>query len=637
MSFDGTNAIPFLIAATYLAVAVCWLLTILLLRRRGGEILRNDPAYRILQFVLVLDCGRTLAEQAYFGIGHTIELAVPGLTALAYLHNPLMILLPKMVLLICSGAVLYLVAYRWAPSDETLRLREAEAAAQQAERQRQTQAGLLQTIFDTMDQGVMVVEADGAVSAYNQRLLTLLDLPDELLATRPKFIDLIAYQAARQEFAKTPWEQRPRLTDRLIAEEKRVYERERPNGVVMEVRSVPMAGGGMLRTYTDVTVYRRSLAQASETLRLESLGRLTGGIAHDFNNLLAIISLNAELIEAHLDKRSELRELTAVIISATTSGADLTRRLMAYARKQPLAPKLIRPGDLVLAQIELVRRAIGGHIQVITEIERDAPVIRVDPSQITDALLNIAINARDAMPQGGTLTIALRRSQSPQGNPAVVLSITDTGCGMPPEIVSRATDPFFTTKPVGQGTGLGLSVVEGFARQSGGALTILSAPGQGTTIELSLPVADETLEADSLASAPQPLPSGKGSVLVVEDNEQVRGGIVRSLTRLGYAAAEAGHAQAALALLETRQSPDLVLSDIQLPNGMSGIGLAEMIQHRWPQLPIILMTGFQDPAVALPAGVTVLHKPFTQERLAETLADFPLRAPDRCDPGDRTA
>jgi signal transduction histidine kinase len=485
---------PFLIAGTYLSVALCWLLTVLLLRRRGGGLAHGDRSYRILLSILLIDGVRTFAEQAYFGIGHTLEHASPDPTVLMYLHSPLMILVPKLSLLICSLVVLYLVAFRWSPSTEQKRLLEAMNTVRQAEQLRQTQADLMQTIFDQMDQGVMAVEADGTVSAFNQRLLALLELPEALLASRPKFIDLIAYQASRQEFVKTPWEQRPRLTDRLITEEKRVYERERPNGVVMEVRSVPMAGGGMLRTYTDVTVYRRTLAQATETLRLESLGRLTGGIAHDFNNLLAVISLNAELIEAHLEHHADLRELTSVIITATTSGADLTRRLMAYARKQPLAPKLIRPADHVLAQIELVRRAIGGQINVVTDIERDAPMIKVDPSQIGDALLNIAINARDAMPGGGTLTIALHRGVSPQGNPMVVLAVTDTGCGMPPEVMARATDPFFTTKAVGKGTGLGLSVVEGFARQSGGYLNITSAAGEGTTISVALPVADEALE-----------------------------------------------------------------------------------------------------------------------------------------------
>jgi PAS domain-containing protein len=360
---------PFLIAGTYLSVALCWLLTVLLLRRRGGGLAHGDRSYRILLSILLIDGVRTFAEQAYFGIGHTLEHASPDPTVLMYLHSPLMILVPKLSLLICSLVVLYLVAFRWSPSTEQKRLLEAMNTVRQAEQLLQTQADLMQTIFDQMDQGVMAVEADGTVSAFNQRLLALLELPEALLASRPKFIDLIAYQASRQEFVKTPWEQRPRLTDRLITEEKRVYERERPNGVVMEVRSVPMAGGGMLRTYTDVTVYRRTLAQATETLRLESLGRLTGGIAHDFNNLLAVISLNAELIEAHLEHHADLRELTSVIITATTSGADLTRRLMAYARKQPLAPKLIRPADHVLAQIELVRRAIHQLHQTLAAVD----------------------------------------------------------------------------------------------------------------------------------------------------------------------------------------------------------------------------------------------------------------------------
>jgi signal transduction histidine kinase len=487
---------------------------------------------------------------------------------------------------------------------------------------------LLATILDKMTQGLMVVDAAGIVVVCNTRAIELLGLPPELLASRPSFKAVAQYQSRVGEFAHLPSKLRDFVDRAAVPKIETVYERERPNGTILEIRSVPLAGGGMVRTYTDVTLNRRLAAHLRETQRLESIGKLAGGIAHDFNNLLAVISLNAEILADRLTTEPEARELVGVILTAVASGSGLTHRLLAYSRKQTLRPQLLDLGAYLQTQIELIRRTIGPSITVLTAFEDGLPPVLADASQVGDALLNVAVNARDAMPNGGTLEIRLHQNQSEtneiadaQGGAAggfVVLSVTDTGCGMTQDVLAHATDPFFTTKPVGDGTGLGLSMVEGFASQSGGRLTIDSTPGVGTTVSIFLPCA-EGIAQPSAPVAAMPLRSARHErVLIVDDNAAMRGAVAQILKSLGYAVHEAGSGPEALQQIAHLPPFDLLLTDLAMPDGMSGIELAAHARFRWPALKVLLMTGFtpEDDQPGPGRAAHLLKKPFSRDELA---------------------
>ena len=487
---------------------------------------------------------------------------------------------------------------------------------------------LLATILDKMTQGLMVVDAAGIVVVCNARAIELLGLPPELIAARPTFKAVAHYQSGMGEFQRLPQSLREVVDRADVPVIETVYERERPNGTILEIRSVPLAGGGMVRTYTDVTLSRRLAAHLRETQRLESIGKLAGGIAHDFNNLLAVISLNAEILAERLTADPEQHELVQVILTAVTSGSGLTHRLLAYSRKQALRPQLFDLGMYLQTQVELIRRTIGDPITVLTEFEDGLPPVRVDASQVGDALLNVAVNARDAMPDGGKLVIRLYRSKAGTneiaGDPGsaagqfVVLSVTDTGCGMTQEVLSHATDPFFTTKPVGEGTGLGLSMVEGFASQSGGRLTIDSAPGAGTTVSLFLPCAEGFVQPSAPVSATPVRSLCDERVLIVDDNAAMRGTVVQILSALGYAVHEAGSGPEALQQMAHLPPFDLLLTDLAMPDGMSGIELAAHARFRWPALKVLLMTGFQpdDDQPGPIRSARLLKKPFSRDQLA---------------------
>lgn len=382
----------------------------------------------------------------------------------------------------------------------------------------------------------------------------------------------------------------------------------------------------------DLTEYRQAQMALNQAQKLKAVGQLTGGVAHDFNNLLTIILGNLAMLEEGLRDNPELYKSAHTAMNAARRGADLTRRLLAFSRQQALQPRLLAPGQQLREIVELLRRTLGASIELETVADPVVWNIRVDPGQLTNAVLNLAINARDAMAGRGRLRIeagnatldAAYAARYPDVMPGdyVRLTVADTGCGMTPEVMEQAFEPFFTTKELGAGTGLGLSMVYGFVKQSGGHVRIRSQVGAGTTVELYLP--RHTLKGRETVSAAEPALDesrlrGRETVLLVEDDPDIRDFVARALTGLGYSVREAANGREALALLATDGPLDLLLSDMTMPGGIGGYDLMMAVRRQRPGLRVLLMSGFTDMAGQLPADCALLEKPFQKLDLARAV------------------
>jgi PAS domain S-box-containing protein len=377
--------------------------------------------------------------------------------------------------------------------------------------------------------------------------------------------------------------------------------------------------------------------------RMEAVGQLTGGIAHDFNNLLTIITGNHELLDFEIQDDYQ-RDLLKRANDAAMMGARLTARLLTFARRRPLDPVLVNLNEHVLGMMDLLRRSIGETINLTSSLAPDLWPVRCDLSEVENAVLNLAINGRDAMPNGGTLILETKNVTLNDADIAgevgvlpgryVRLSVSDTGCGMPPEVLGRAFEPFFTTKEAGKGTGLGLSVIYGFAQQSGGHVTIYSEVGRGTTVNLYLPRAAQGVGARPAEEAPvaPPPPASGETVLVVEDQAAVRDVTVRRLQQLGYKVREADGAASAIALLEAERDVDLVFSDVVMPGDMTGFDLAEWVRRNRPGLPVVLTSGFAENVARAQEkekqhSIDILRKPYDREELIHALERARNHAP----------
>lgn len=387
-------------------------------------------------------------------------------------------------------------------------------------------------------------------------------------------------------------------------------------------------------TLMDVTERLALEEQLHQAQKMQAVGELTGGVAHDFNNLLAAILSSAEMLQAGIVTDAETTaKLLDTIVRASERGAGLTRQLLAFSRRQTLTPETVDLSSLVDDMGELLRRTLGEGVDI--EV-RKAPALwscLADPSQLENAILNLAINARDAMPSGGCVKIDVENVDEAAASAMpfdldsgdyVVLSVSDTGTGMPPSIAERAFDPFFTTKSVGEGTGLGLSMVYGFAKQSGGHATIDSAPGRGTTINIFLPRARTAPTVLSTVSDGSQM-DGQETVLVLEDDADVRAAAVAMLRSLGYRVHQAGTGEEALALLQCDIHIDLLLSDVVLPGGLSGPDVARQAKASRPDLKTVFMSGYPDKIVgasdALLHEGELLQKPFRRQALAARLRE----------------
>ncbi|WP_199098783.1 PAS domain S-box protein [Dyella sp. ASV21] len=371
----------------------------------------------------------------------------------------------------------------------------------------------------------------------------------------------------------------------------------------------------------------RSEEQLAHAQRLDAIGQLTGGIAHDFNNMLTVISGNLQLLDATAPDDALTREALESASRATDRCAGLTSKLLSFASRRPLSPRPTRPTQLLAELREMLGTTLGERIVVSATCPDALPAIDVDPSEFDAALVNLAVNARDAMPRGGRLDITVRGEEASESVDAerraqVVFRIQDTGLGMSPEVLAHALEPFFTTKDAGKGSGLGLSMVYGFMRQSGGYMTIDSQLGYGTVVELFFPATASSPSEPESEAAPM-LRVGHETILVVEDEPEVRHLAVRFLRSLGYATLEAGGAEEALRMLGERPDIDLLFSDIVLGRGMTGVDLAESARRQHPHLPVLLTSGYERISSDMDGTAlkrfALLPKPYRKEGLARAI------------------
>ena len=406
--------------------------------------------------------------------------------------------------------------------------------------------------------------------------------------------------------------------------------------LVMENRAFTIEWGGqkaVCAMLTDITQQLETEDNLRQAHRMEAIGQLTGGVAHDFNNLLTVILGNAETLVERLAGNPQLKGVAEVTVNAAERGAELTSSLLAFARRQPLNPRPTDVNGQIHSMDRLLRRTLGEHIEVRIVPGRSSWNAMVDAGQLENAILNLCLNARDAMPEGGRLTIETanvdlddayaktQREVAP--GQYVLVAVSDTGIGMDRETLARVFEPFFTTKGAGKGSGLGLSMVYGFVKQSDGHIRIYSEPGQGTTVRLYLPRADAQVDSSPALAESSVVELGNERILLVEDDELVRTHVSRQLQDLGYSVVDVDNGAEALEILKQDRAFDLLFTDIVMPGGMNGPQLAEKAAKLAPELPVLFMSGYTENAIVhhgrLDAGVQLIVKPFRRRELAARL------------------
>jgi signal transduction histidine kinase len=518
-------------------------------------------------------------------------------------------------------------------------LARTQMQLQQSQAQQLALARQMRTAFDSISQGIGTFGADNRLVRWNERFPTLLGLPGPMMRQGTAY-EAFAEQLTSDNvpFLESEDQIRHGRGGRAPGEPV-VYERTRPaDGRSFELRRTAMPEGGFVLTVTDTTERVRSEATARDSQRLQAMGQLTGGIAHDFNNLLTVVLGNLEFAQNKSEPGSPVLAHVERGIWAAKRGATLTHQLLAFARKQPLAPMPITLSAMLPDMTNLLRRTLGEHIEVRVVDTAGLWPAMADPAQVESALLNLALNARDAMPGGGRLTIevankmldydyARQHAEVTQGD-YVMLAVSDTGTGMPPEVMAQAFEPFFTTKPAGMGTGLGLAMVFGFAKQSGGHVKIYSEPGEGTTVRLYLPRATGVEQTGPTRDeAPVELPHGSATILVVEDDTAVREVAVEMLRDLGYRVLAAADGHEALRVFGANDAKvDLLLADIVLTGGMKGDEVSRRLTAVRPGLRTLFMSGYTENAIVhhgrLDEGVQLIGKPFQRQHLARKVAEI---------------
>ncbi len=506
------------------------------------------------------------------------------------------------------------------------------------ERRLAREEALFQSIFDSVPDAFVVTDTDRNIQVANpafgrifgyepgeivgRSISTLFDDPEDAaqqISTAPSLDRQVQYPQAP-----------------IIANfRRRNGERFPGEAVWSEVRDGADLGVGHVALVRDVTRELKRETATRTAQRLEAIGQLTGGIAHDFNNLLTVIVGNLELLEPRLSDGGQL-DLLREVKEAAEKGAQLTDHLLTFARRQRLESQKISLNSMVTTVADLLRRTIGANIVLDVVPAAHLWMTRADPGLIETAIVNLVLNARDAMPVGGRIVVETRNATLDASGAElipgllvgqyVVLSVTDNGHGMPPEVAERAFEPFFTTKGPGKGSGLGLASVYGFARQSGGQATLYSEVGKGTTVRIYLPRADADDHASPAGLQEQPLPVGRGElVLAVEDDTNVRRLTVQRLRALGYEVEAVGDANAALGAIENGLRPAVVFTDYMMPGGISGLELAQRLRATRPEIAVLLTTGYAGGMID--AGdidklrVKVLMKPYRQAKLAQMIRE----------------
>jgi signal transduction histidine kinase/CheY-like chemotaxis protein len=533
--------------------------------------------------------------------------------------------------LVLGTAAVTILALLWAARS----LNQAYTRSHRAEAEQRTLAARLRVSLDSLSQGVGVFGPQHKLRHWNSCFQVLLDLPPAMV--RPAmpyavFVDHVT--TADQPLLETE--------EQILHGQKTegapiVYEFTHPNGRRLEMRRTPTPDDGFVLTVSDMTKRAQAEAVLRESQKMQAIGELTGGIAHDFNNLLTVIQGNAELARVRLEPGSPLEPFLERSLWAAQRGSTLTAHLLAFARKQPLAPAPIDLATSLPELVPLLRRTLGEHIDVRFVDSAGLWPAMADAAQLENAVLNLALNARDAMPGGGQLTIemantvldeqyASAHSEVVAGD-YVMVAVSDTGHGMTQDVLARVFEPFFTTKPEGRGTGLGLAMVFGFVKQSGGHVKIYSEPGEGTSVKIYLPRAiGATIPNAQRSGVPVDLPHGSATILLVEDEANVREIAAAILQSLGYRVLEAADGDEGLRVFGANAADiNMLLTDVVLPGKVRGRALAERIAALRPEVKILFMSGYTANAIVhhgrLDDGIHLLGKPFKREQLARKVAE----------------
>jgi len=490
----------------------------------------------------------------------------------------------------------------------------------------------LQAVLDTAVDGIIVIDAMGAILTFNPACERLFGYrPDEVIGQNIKMLMPPVYSDNHDGYISN---YKRTGVPKIIGVGREVFGQRKDGTVFPIYLSVGEAHQEdqpiFIGIINDLTDRRMTEARLRRSQRMEAIGQLTGGIAHDFNNLLAIVLGNLELLLETNTLSTDVRALALEAMGASERGAELVRRLLAFARKQQLEPRAFNLNDRLPEIVQLLGRTLGEAVRIHTRGADELWDALADPTQVDDTIVNLAINARDAMPDGGNLIIEtenvfLDEEYADQhldvtAGEYVMLAVTDTGTGMTPDVAARALEPFFTTKPAGQGTGLGLSQVYGFVKQSGGHVSIYSEPGHGTIVKLYLPrsVVVESHEPPQRAAGGV-MPHGTETILVVEDNPDVRRLVRRQLVELGYTVFEAANGPEALTMLHSPIPIDLMFTDIIMPEGMTGYELAGLARDSRPDLKILFTSGYTAIGTAQDhdrGDVPLLSKPYRKSELA---------------------
>ncbi|MDZ7768756.1 MAG: PAS domain S-box protein [Woeseiaceae bacterium] len=501
-------------------------------------------------------------------------------------------------------------------------------------------AGRLKTVLDTVVDGIILIDSSGSIQMFNPACEKLFGYTAaDVLG---KNVHMLMPSPYREEHDRYIDNYQRTGQAKIIGIGREVAGQRKDGSTFPMDLSVGEAIQDGESTFVgiihDLTERNRMQEQLTQAQKMETVGQLSGGIAHDFNNLLTVIIGNAEILAGSLKARPDLKELADMIGFAGSRGADLTQRLLAFSRRQTLQPVGIDCNHFIDSMQVILRRTLREDINVRTLLDSDLWQVFADPAQLESSILNLALNAQDAMPAGGSLTISSAnvpldqhyRDMHPEVPPGhyVMLAVTDNGQGMTREVLEKVFEPFFTTKDVGKGSGLGLSMVYGFVKQSNGHVTIYSEPALGTTVRMYLPASAGAAEEAVVdeASYNDVFPSGHGNVLVVEDDPFVRAYAVASVESLGYSTIAAIDGHNALAHLNGDAEIDILFSDVVMPGGVNGLELASQAIELRPRIKVLLTSGYGLESLAdrgqLAPGTVVLHKPYRRADLERSLREL---------------
>ncbi|MBT5878451.1 MAG: PAS domain-containing protein, partial [Rhodospirillaceae bacterium] len=496
---------------------------------------------------------------------------------------------------------------------------------------------LLRSIIDQMPALVSLKDLQGRYLMANKGFETIIGTRREDVIGKTSF-EIGLDKAAAQSIT---------LQDRRVLEtgvaqfEERKFETESGsyfrNGVKFPVFDANGVMTGIGTVSVDIAERKAIEDQLRQAQKMEVVGQLTGGVAHDFNNLLGVIIGNLDFLGEEIDGNKDQEEYVAIATRASLQAAELTNRLLAFSRRQALSPKIVDLNALIHGMTDLLERTLGETISIRAILPADLKLVLVDASQLETALLNLAVNALHAMPGGGLLTIETcnteldreytERHDEVAAGDYVMMAISDTGVGMSSDVLDQVFEPFFTTKDVGEGSGLGLSMVFGFLKQSGGHISIYSEEGEGTTVKLYFPVSKVDTQPSIADSEPAAIPLGSGeTVLIVEDNLDLLNMAVKCVSSLGYKTLTALNAQEALTVFGDGAGIDVLFTDVVLPGGVNGVALAKAALERRPTLRVLYTSGYTENAIVhngvIDDDIVLVEKPYRRETLSYRLREI---------------